>query len=50
MKQSNYQSIELLAPAGSPEALIAALESGADAVYAGLKDFNARKRAKKFYN
>ncbi|MEW6527601.1 MAG: U32 family peptidase [Spirochaetota bacterium] len=48
MNQSNYQSIELLAPAGSPEALIAALESGADAVYAGLKDFNARKRAKNF--
>jgi putative protease len=48
MKESNYQSIELLAPAGSPEALIAALNSGADAVYAGLKDFNARKRAKNF--
>lgn len=48
MKQSHYQSIELLAPAGSPEALVAALDSGADAVYSGLKDFNARKRAKNF--
>ncbi len=41
-------TIELLAPAGSPEAFIVALEAGADAVYLGLKDFNARKRAKNF--
>lgn len=44
----SYPTIELLAPAGSPEALIAAIDSGADAVYLGLKDFNARKRAKNF--
>ena len=39
---------ELLAPAGSPEALDAAIEAGADAVYFGAGDFNARMRAKNF--
>ncbi len=36
---------ELLAPAGSLEAGLAALNAGADAVYAGLHAFNARDRA-----
>ena len=40
--------IELLAPAGSPEALAAALAAGADAVYAGLPRFNARERGENF--
>ncbi|MCL2211662.1 MAG: U32 family peptidase [Treponema sp.] len=40
--------IELLAPAGSPEALDAAVGEGADAVYLGLKDFNARLRSANF--
>jgi U32 family peptidase len=40
---------EVLAPAGSPQALRAALQSGADAVYFGLQDgFNARARAANF--
>ena len=39
---------ELLAPAGTPEALDAAIEAGADAVYFGAGDFNARMRAKNF--
>ena len=39
---------ELLAPAGSLESFFAALEKGADAVYAGLQDFSARARAKNF--
>jgi len=39
---------ELLAPAGSPEALDAAIEAGADAVYFGAGDYNARMRAKNF--
>lgn len=39
---------ELLAPAGSPEALDAAIEAGADAVYFGSGGFNARMRAKNF--
>jgi len=40
--------IELLAPAGSPEALDAAVGEGADAVYLGLKNFNARLRSTNF--
>jgi putative protease len=39
---------EVLAPAGTPEALQAAIGAGADAVYFGLNDFNARIRAKNF--
>ena len=42
------QKIELLAPAGSPEALDAAVGEGADAVYLGLKNFNARMRSANF--
>ena len=40
--------VQLLAPAGSLEALIAAIDSGADAVYFGTKQFNARIKAKNF--
>lgn len=39
---------ELLAPAGSPESLAAALHAGADAVYFGAHSFNARKNASNF--
>ncbi len=39
---------ELLAPAGSFEALLAAVEGGADAVYVGGKRFGARAFAKNF--
>ncbi len=39
---------ELLCPAGSPEALDAAIEGGADAVYLGGALFNARMNAKNF--
>ncbi|MCL2810016.1 MAG: U32 family peptidase, partial [Treponema sp.] len=42
------RNIEVLAPAGSPEALDAAIGEGADAVYLGLKDFNARLRSANF--
>ncbi len=40
--------IELLAPAGSPQALHAAVENGADAVYLGGKLFSARQQAENF--
>jgi putative protease len=41
-------ALELLAPAGSSEALDAAVTCGADAVYRGLKSFNARMRSANF--
>ena len=40
--------IELLAPAGSMEALRAAVQNGANAVYLGAGSFNARMGAKNF--
>ncbi|NLM00316.1 MAG: U32 family peptidase [Treponema sp.] len=40
--------VELLAPAGNVEALDAAIGEGADAVYMGLKSFNARMRSSNF--
>lgn len=39
---------EILAPAGSPEALTAAVRCGADAVYLGAGNFNARQNAHNF--
>ncbi len=44
----NKQKIELLAPAGSPQALEAAVASGADSVYLGLDEFSARSKAINF--
>ena len=40
--------VELLAPAGNIESLEAAIGEGADAVYLGLKSFNARLRTTNF--
>ena len=40
--------LELLSPAGSPESVIAAVQNGADAVYMGLGNFNARRNAANF--
>ena len=40
--------LELLSPAGSMDALRAAVQSGADAVYLGCGPFNARQNAKNF--
>lgn len=42
--------IEILSPAGSMESLIAAVRSGADAVYLGAKEFSARASAHNFDN
>ncbi|MCK4979274.1 MAG: U32 family peptidase, partial [Candidatus Delongbacteria bacterium] len=39
---------ELLLPVGNTEAFYAAVEGGADAIYLGLRYFNARNRAKNF--
>ena len=40
--------LELLAPAGSPDAVIAAVQNGADAVYLGFGAHNARRGANNF--
>ena len=48
MRTVLLKKIELLAPAGSVEALNAAVSCGADAVYLGLKNFNARLRSANF--
>ena len=39
---------ELLSPAGGSEALVAAVQNGADAVYMGFGAFNARRGARNF--
>ncbi|MDP8269037.1 MAG: peptidase U32 family protein [Candidatus Tenebribacter davisii] len=39
---------ELLLPVGNTESFYAAIEGGADAIYLGLRNFNARNRAKNF--
>jgi len=44
----NLNRPEVLAPAGSPEQLIAAVRSGADAVYLGAGSMNARQSAQNF--
>jgi len=42
---------EILAPAGSMDALVAAIRCGADAIYLGGKSFSARQNADNFdYN
>ena len=41
---------EILAPAGGMEQLVAAVRSGANAVYLGVQDFNARRNAANFDN
>ena len=44
------KNIELLAPAGSMESLIAAINNGADAIYLGGSKFSARAYASNFDN
>ena len=45
---NELQRPELLAPCGHREMMRAAVANGADAVYFGLEDFNARRRAENF--
>lgn len=42
------EKMEILAPAGNMESVYAAVRTGADAVYLGLKDFSARRNAENF--
>ena len=46
--KENSSRVELLLPAGNWDSLIAAVENGADAVYLGTSQFNARIRADNF--
>ena len=46
MRTDNH--FEILAPVGNTEMLTAAVRSGADAVYLGVQDFNARRNAENF--
>ena len=46
--ESTSNRVELLAPAGGPDCLQAAVCAGADAVYLGLDRFNARRNAQNF--
>ena len=48
MGSTRQTPMELLAPAGGPEAGYAALQNGADALYLGLEDFSARATADNF--
>ena len=48
MSKDPGKRAELLSPAGDPECFFAAMNAGADAVYAGLKRFGARNYACNF--
>ncbi|MEA3447717.1 MAG: peptidase U32 family protein [Bacteroidota bacterium] len=48
MSEDYFYKPELLLPAGDTESYFAAAEAGADAVYLGAKQFNARERAVNF--
>lgn len=48
MRTTKRKSVELLAPAGNFACIKAAVANGADAVYFGVDQFNARIRAENF--
>ena len=48
MKETKNKKIELLAPAGNIESFKTAINNGADAIYLGLDDFNARNNIENF--
>lgn len=48
MEKANTKKVELLAPAGGYDSFVAAINAGADAVYMGLKNFNARTMTTNF--
>lgn len=48
MKNLKINELEILSPAGSPEGFLSAINAGADAVYLGLSNFNARMKAENF--
>src|SRR5205823_9982800 len=48
LPELSARPVELLAPAGGPDAAFAAFHFGADAIYLGLKKFSARAEAENF--
>lgn len=48
MKREKSNNLELLAPVGNTESFYAAINSGADAIYLGLQNFNARGNIENF--
>ena len=48
MDSKQNRKPEILAPVGGEEQLYAAVRCGADAVYFGLQNFNARRNASNF--
>ena len=46
----NREDHIILAPAGTRDAVTAAVRCGADAIYLGAKNFNARRNADNFDN
>jgi U32 family peptidase len=48
MKHQSEHKPELLLPVGNIDSFYAAIDGGADAIYLGLKSFNARNRAMNF--
>ena len=48
MSETMRKKLEILAPVGGSEQLKAAVRCGADAVYFGLPNFNARRNADNF--
>lgn len=48
--KNSFKKAEVLSPVGSLEMLVSAVRAGADAVYLGTKDFNARRNADNFDN
>ena len=46
--KNSFKKAEVLSPVGNTEMLISAVRAGADAVYLGAKDFNARRNADNF--
>ena len=44
----NFKKTEILSPVGNTEMLIAAVRSGADAIYLGAEEFSARRNAENF--
>ncbi|HEY3317309.1 MAG TPA: DUF3656 domain-containing protein [Coriobacteriia bacterium] len=48
MGERHTHAPELLAPAGGRDAFVAAVANGADAVYLGMKELNARRGAENF--